>query len=208
VAVPLGVLVGLTDPHADTAQLTLQVTPWLAGSIATVAVMETVWPCWTVGGEAGELIVTVIFDGLTVTDNIPDVTTMGGFPESVAVTVNVEVADEVTKPVLNWPGFVSLGMPESNPLGLKVKPAGSDPEATLQVMVPAPPELRLNWKLKGVPVIGVGFAAFRALCMAGVEGSCGGGETTTVAEAPFMVSLTEVAVTVVVRLAETDAGAV
>lgn len=144
VGVPLAVLAGLTEPHADTAQLTAQVTPWLAGSMATVAVMETVWPCWMVGGEAGEVMVTVIFDGLTVMDNVPDVTTMAGLPESVAVTVNVEVVDDVTKPVLNWPGFVSLGMPESSPLELKVKPAGSDPEKTFQLMVPAPPELSVN----------------------------------------------------------------
>ena len=137
-------LVGLTEPHAVAEQLTLQVTPWLAGSMATVAVMETVCPCWMVGGEVGEVIVTVIFDGLTVMDNVPDVVAI--IDASVAVTANVEGVGEVTKPVLNWPGFVSLGMPESSPLELKVKPAGSDPEARCQVMVPAPgcPAISVN----------------------------------------------------------------
>lgn len=49
---------------------------------------------------------------------------------------------------------------------------------------------------------------FRAFCMAVVEGRVGGGETTTVTGADFLVvSLTEVAVTVTVRLPETIAGA-
>ncbi len=48
---------------------------------------------------------------------------------------------------------------------------------------------------------------FRAFCMAVVEGRVGGGETTTVPEALFVVSLTEVAVTITVRLAATIAGA-
>ncbi len=83
-------LVGLTEPHVDAEQLTVHVTPFAAGSLATVAVMETVRPCWMVGGEVGEVMVTEIGGGSTVTVIVADLAVS---VTEVAVTVTVRMAE-------------------------------------------------------------------------------------------------------------------
>lgn len=62
---PLEVLVGLTAPQAVAEQVAVQLTPPLAGSFATVAVIDRVCPCATVCGLLGESVTKI--GGVTVT---------------------------------------------------------------------------------------------------------------------------------------------
>lgn len=92
----------------------------------------------------------------------------------------------------------AVGVPEIVPEPLKERAAGSDePEAKLQVSVPAPP-LACKVALYAVPTVPL---ASEVVVMLGA------GVTTTVEVTDFVVSLTEVAMTVTVIFAETVAGA-
>jgi len=59
VALPLAVVVGETPPQADCEHDTVQVTPLLAESLATVAVKFAVWPGSTLCGADGETLTEI-----------------------------------------------------------------------------------------------------------------------------------------------------
>jgi hypothetical protein len=105
--------------------------------------------------------------------------------ESVTFTVKSVVA-------------AAVGVPEIVPEPLKERPAGNDePEAKLQVSVPAPP-LACKVALYAVPTVPL---ASEVVVMPGA------GVMTTAEVTDFVVSLTEVAITVTVIFAETVVGA-
>ena len=105
--------------------------------------------------------------------------------ESVTFTVKVVVA-------------AAVGVPEMVPVPLKERPAGNEePEARLQVSVPAPP-LACNVALYAVPTVPAASAVVVML---------GAGVTVRVEVTDFVVSLADVAMTVTVIFAETVAGA-
>jgi hypothetical protein len=108
-----------------------------------------------------------------------------GLPESATWTVKVDVP-------------VAVGVPEITPPPLRLTPLGSVPEAKLHVRVPAPP-LACRVTEYAAPTV----PAVRGEVVVTV----GGGVTVTLTDADFVVSATEVAVTVTVRFALTGVGA-
>jgi hypothetical protein len=105
--------------------------------------------------------------------------------ESVTFTVNSVVP-------------AALGVPEIVPVPLKERPAGkAEPEPNAQERVPAPP-VTCNVTLYAAPTVPLARE---------VEEMVGAGAMLMVDEPDFVESDTEVAVTVTVILAETEAGA-
>jgi hypothetical protein len=181
VAPPLAVDAGLNDPHGEPPHVTVHFTPAFALSFATFAVMLVVpLTASDVGGCAASI-------------------TAIGWPVIVIVAVAVFVVSvtEVAVTVTVDPVGVVAGAVYVVAAPLAVDAGLNDPHDELpHVTVHFTPAFALSFATFAVMLVVAAGASEEGGCAANVTATAGGPVIVIVAEADFVLSVTEVAVTV------------